>query len=220
MEIRAAEIPFRHWVIDGFFHPESAAEAFACVPPRSWHGWDEPGHGARYDNDCERGKRTTRNIAALPEVLRAEFDAAHDLCWLMELTGEPDLRIDPLRHGAGLHVLAPGGHLQTHLDYVVHPKMPVLERRASLIVFRNPVWRESWGGALELCEDDGETVAVRIFPAPGRAVVWLNSDVAYHGVQRTAGTAPPRVTLAAYFLAPTRAGANRKRALYVPRRSG
>lgn len=132
------------------------------------------------------------------------------------MSGVDGLRTDPTGYGAGVHVTEPGGRLNCHIDYALHSCG--LERRMNLIMFLNPVWREEWGGALELYRDDARTVAERIYPAFNRAAIWESSDVAYHGTQPTSADAPDRVTAAAYFLADPRPGCVRKRALFCPAR--
>lgn len=208
--------PFRVWVcqsgVSGI-----AAEA---IPGPADSLWREPGMGARYENDCERGKRTTRDVPRMPA------EAARRLAWLRSAamleywgiqTGIAGLIDDATLHGGGLHVLAGGGWLNTHLDYARHPLMVGYERRVNLLLFLNNHWRDEWGGAFEVCRPDG-TVVERIYPAPGRLVVFETSDVSYHGTERTTGAAPDRVTLAAYYLAPARPGATRVRALFLPTR--
>jgi hypothetical protein len=215
MEVTARELPFRHWLIDGMIDAQRVGQIHAALPPADWPGWE-----ARYENDCERGKRTCRDRAALPEPIAAELAALNGMTWLGYLrclTEIPELTIDPHFHGAGLHVTEPGGWLSPHLDYALHPKLPDMERRVNLVLFLNPTWRAEWGGAFELGDDIGNPIE-RVLPAPGQAVVWLPSDVAYHGTQRVAGDAPPRATLAVYYLAPARPGAVRKRALFIPNR--
>ena len=58
----------------------------------------------------------------------------------------------------------------------------------------------------------------KIYPSPGLMVAFENSDLSYHGTEQLSGDAPDRVTLAAFFVAPIRAGATRKRALFMPNR--
>ncbi len=173
-----------------------------------------------YENDCERGKRTTRDPFRMPDPI------ATCLSWMRsvemirvweKLTGIGGLIDDPTLHGGGLHVLAPGGWLNTHLDYARHPVVEGYERRVNLILFLNHEWREEWGGAFEVCHPDGG-VAERIYPAPGRLVVFETSDLSYHGTQRTTSDAPDRITLAVYYLTPARPSATRLRALFMPRR--
>ncbi len=206
--MKAFDAPFRHWVIDAFAPPVllPSADLPDSLP------W------ATYSNDCERGKRTCNNPSALP------FDWRKLLLWLNSayvadnlpaLTGV-QLQPDPSLYGAGIHITDPGGHLNCHLDYNLHTSG--LERRANVVLFLNREWREEWGGAFELWDDAARQVVKRICPAWNRAVVWEASDLAYHGAEETTGDAPPRVTACAYFLAQTRPGTVRKRALFCPRR--
>ncbi|CAN0513787.1 unnamed protein product, partial [Phaeothamnion confervicola] len=112
--------------------------------------WQEPGGGGVYDNDCEHGKRTTRDSARMPPAV------AERLAWMRSAdqvrawgvrAGISGLIDDPTLHGGGLHVMADGGWLNTHLDYARHPVVAGYERRVNLILFLNTDGREEWGGA-------------------------------------------------------------------------
>lgn len=190
------------------------------LPPADASLWREPGTGAVYENDCERGKRATRDVTRLPP------EVARLLAWLRsdamtglwaERTGIAGLADDPTLHGGGLHVLAGGGWLNTHLDYARHPTLSDLERRLNLVLFLNPEWREEWGGAFEACAPSGSPVQ-RVYPAPGRLVAFETTDLSYHGVAGTRPDAPERATLAVSYLAPARPSATRERALFLPSR--
>lgn len=211
--------PFRHWVIEDLIDPLRRKAAFYGLPKRDWSGW------VRYDSDCERAKRTCTFLDLQlpgclgypPQAVLAELEAPALVGALAQLAGVEGLQTDSLRWGAGIHVTDPGGHLNCHLDYALHESG--LERRINLIVFLVPEWREEWGGAFELYDQAGRAVAERIYPAPGRAVVWEAGDLAYHGTQRVHPGCPlPRITAATYYLAPPRPGCVRRRALFVPSR--
>ncbi len=171
-----------------------------------------------YLNDCEFLKRTCRDANVLNDAWVTLLD------WLnaqsselgKRFVGEP-LQSDPTLHGAGLHVVDPGGRLQSHLDGRIHPHTG-LERRLNVVLFLNPVWLERWGGALEFYGDDGETVVHRVFPAFNRAVFFEPNEGCYHGVQRVATHAEPRITAAVNYFATASYGVCRKRSLFVPRR--
>lgn len=212
MEITTAEVPFRHWVCDDFF-PRLNGEALE-LPGAADPVW------VRYDNDCERHKRTSNDLAGLPPVWGSVFGRLFSpsvVSWLACLAEVTGLRADPTLHGGGVHVTDPGGWLQPHLDYALHPSG--LERRLNLVLFLNPQWQTGWGGAFELYDDEGRRVVLRVFPSFNRAVIWEPSDTTFHGTQSLSKRAPPRVTAAVYYLADPRPGVTRKRALYVPRRA-
>lgn len=61
---------------------------------------------------------------------------------------------DPYLHGGGLHCHPPGGKLDIHLDYMVHPLLPTKERRLNLIVFLNKNWLPEYQGELQLWDKD------------------------------------------------------------------
>lgn len=214
MTITGSQEPFQHWILQDLFPAEDVAGVYQEAV-----GLPDGDHWARYTNDCEAGKRACRSLSKLGAATNRLFD------WLLsprfvkmveEWTGVGSLQADPTLHGAGIHVTDPGGWLNTHLDYELHPTLG-LERRVNLVLFLNPEWREDWGGAFLLCDPTG-SVQKKVLPNAGRALLWESSNLTYHGVEKTAPDAPPRVTVACYYLAPPRPGASRKRALFIPHR--
>jgi len=158
-----------------------------------------------YDNDLERGKRTTRDY---PHSFLRDDDSGD---W-SQRTGIPSLERDPTLHGGGLQILLSGGRLGLHLDYDHSPVVPARRRALSVVAFLNPEWREGWGGALVFATPEGRVVR-RIYPAPNLVVAFECTDLAYHGVEEVTGPVA-RVTLAKSFLVP----AGRTRALFIPNR--
>lgn len=180
-------------------------------------GADSPAWEARYENDTERHKRTTRRIDDV-YGLRPIFDqllSPRLVASCSEWLGHP-LETDPTLHGGGLHVTAPGGWLSTHLDYDLHPLLSGKRRAVNLILFLNPEWHEEWGGALVLCDPMGQVVK-RFYPAPGRLVAFEVGDLSYHGVEPITGPVE-RVTAAVYYLTAAGPHNTRRRALFMPHR--
>lgn len=208
----AAE-PFRHWIIDDWFQPCSVDE----VPVADWRGWE-----VSYDNDVERGKKTSRAWDWMPARLRTAFlrmrhpDTVD--AW-SKLTGIPSLIDDPIAHGAGLHYSGAGAFLQAHLDYELHPELEGKERRLNLILFMHPIWRPGWGGQLLLCDAWGKA-KVEIDPVPGRLAVFECGPASYHAVRVIhPSVTVPRLSCAVYYLADARPTATRRRALFMSNRS-
>jgi hypothetical protein len=201
-------LPFRYWVWDGWCDPVDPA----TLPPLDAPAWE-----AHYANDAERRKHTSRHLDAFPPPLPAVFAR------LRGLAGEWSARLgypvcdDPTLHGGGVHLTEPGGWLNAHLDYSLHPRLPLLRRALNLILFLNPGWRPGWGGALALCDPMGNVVR-RVQPAPGRLVAFEVSDLSYHAVEPTAPDAAPRLTAAVYYLAVAGPHDTRRRALFLPSR--
>ncbi len=203
-------VPYRHWIVkqcDEF----PLAAPLDCLPGR-----DDPRWEARYDNDCESGKRTLRDLTGIPElkkrwddfVLMVEPDILHPPI--------PRVELDPTTWGGGLHVTEPGGWLNCHLDFDRCPKIPTHRRALNAIGFLNQEWKPEWGGAFCLYNPAGEVVK-RIYPEPGMVLAFECSDVSYHGVEKVTGPVE-RVTLAAYYLAEAGPTNTRTRALFMTTR--
>lgn len=204
MGLRAGTEPCRWWIEDGWCEPPSLA-----LPPPESDLWE-----ARYSNDCERGKRTTRRVEGpvlAPLFARLRAAAAK---WSARLGYA--VEDDPTLHGGGLHVTEPGGVLAVHLDYDRHPLIAGRRRALNLIAFLHPRWDPEWGGALILCDSAGRVVQ-RIEPVPGRLAAFEVGDLSYHGVERVTGPAE-RVTAAVYYLSEAGPSNTRERALFMPAR--
>lgn len=200
---------FRHWVIDEWTDPVDMSQ----LPDKEWSGWE-----AKYDNDCEKGKRTARHTASLPVFYQMIFERMRSVTNILEWERNLGYWVndDHTGHGGGLHVMEPGGWLNVHLDYDRHPLKPGYRRALNLIAFLNPEWREEWGGALVLCDPLGN-VKERIYPKPGRLVAFEVSDLSYHGVEKVTGPVE-RVTAAVYYLSAATHTNTRQRALFLPNR--
>jgi hypothetical protein len=202
VEVTEFKTPFRHWLVRGAVPPEVAAVR-GGLPAAGW---------IRYDNELERGKWAIEDRRWLGAGWRDLLSHLESLD--LSFTGIPGIRPDPDRRGAGLHLMLPGGWLQTHLDYALHPCG--LERRANLIYFPDRI-DPGFGGGLQLCDPLGVPVKT-LYPDDGEAVVWECGDETYHAVEPLAADGPPRVTAAAYYLAAPRPNCTRRRALFLPRR--
>lgn len=200
--------PVRWWAFDGVVEPIDLRRLPLAHDGTAWE--------ARYDNDAERLKRTTRFAHWLGYVAPGLFP--HLRGQAAEWSGRLGYAVedDPTLHGGGLHVTAPGGHLATHLDYDRHPHITDRRRALNLIAFLNPEWREEWGGALVLCDPLG-AVVTRLYPRPGRLVAFEVGDLSYHGVEPVTGPAE-RVTAAVYYLSAATPANTRRRALFLPAR--
>lgn len=218
-ECDAFDRPFPHWVARNLVPNDLLNAAFRQVPPAAWSRW------VRYDNWAER-KRTCRDPEHLPPAIT---DVLRLCCTdqfvegLARLTGLGPFRPDTTFHGAGLHVMEPGGYLEPHLDSEMHPFWSGMERRLNLILFLNAHWDQRIGGALEFYEPDAVQPATHLTPSRGTAVLWGPSDLSYHGVQMIDPMlGVERVSLALYYWATARPKTGmptRRRALFACRRN-
>jgi hypothetical protein len=208
---RSGTAPVKWFTVDDWCDPEEGW----VVPPAGDAVWE-----ARYENDCERGKRTTRALRGWDLTLLHRLQSPDTLRLCRDRFGFSALP-DPYLWGAGLHVTEPGGFLQTHLDYSLNPDPHGLfgrprRRAVNLIAFCHPAWESGWGGEFYLADPLGAP-AVTIDPAPGRLLAFETNDLSYHGVLPVTGPAV-RVSVACYLLADAAPADTRRRALYLPNR--
>ena len=145
----------------------------------------QPGQMAgSFTGEIEGGKYTESDYAKLGPLTQAFVAAANSgsFCSLLsELTGIEGLISDPYLAGGGLHQTARGGRLKVHSDFNVHPRLN-LTRRLNMIVYLNPDWDTSWGGALELWNQDMTEAVVTIPPTLGTVAIFTCSDISFHGL--------------------------------------
>ncbi len=136
----------------------------------------------KYDNPFER-KLAFDRLKDLPTPLTdllLELNGSRFVSFLERLTGIPGLQPDPTFRGGGLHCIPPGGQLDIHADFNIHP-ISGLYRRINVIVFLNRGWRPEYNGCLEFWPADMRAPSIRIEPVFNRMVIFSISDTAYHG---------------------------------------
>ena len=216
-QFRSAE-PYDHLVIDDFFSPEVAEGLVAEFPTFDSNVWWE------YNNPIEI-KKACNIWDKFPRVTYSVFDYLNSpefVNRMSVLVGE-QLYFDPGLHGGGWHTHRPGGKLNTHLDYSIHPKLG-LERRLNLIVYMQPGWQQEWGGSLGLWAPneggDGPGDLVAQIPCLfNRAVIFDTSQNSWHGLPEPVKSPDGicRNSIATYYLCEPRTHApERPRALFAP----
>ncbi len=211
-------------VVDGFLSAETASRLSSAFPsavdggmPGSWH---------KYDNPLEV-KYALDRMEEMPDCFRdvfAKFQTQDHADHVASLMGISGLEPDPYLHGAGLHCMPPGGKLDMHLDYSIHP-ISGKERRVNLILFLNEVWKEEWGGELTFYAGDAtgaqpsmvlDPPPLKVLPKHNRAVLFETDDTSWHGVPYISHSADFRKTLAIYYVSePTGKQKCRPKATYA-----
>lgn len=195
----ASAEPFPHVVIDNVL----SSDTFAALAEEFGDPTKDP-HWKRYWNPLE--KKYALNVFEGKPVTKSVFDALQTdefVRRIADITGIPELQSDPHLHGAGLHFHPRGGKLDMHLDYSVHPISGV-ERKVNLIIYMNDTWEDTWGGAIELWDNEFTHAVKSVLPTRNRAVLFRTSDLSYHGLPHplqcpdTTG----RKSLAVYYVAP------------------
>lgn len=188
-------VPFPHLVLEDFLESDFAQQCQAEYP-----GYAEArAVGNEFAAVNERLKvqvcdstKFKPNVLRLHEVLASQ-QFLDDLAYI---TGIPKLLADPRLDGGGMHVMGgSGGRLDVHVDFN-YSDAHNWHRRLNILVYLNPVWEDSWGGALELWNKDVTQCFQSVAPRLGRCVIFETSDISYHGV--TPLTAPREMTRKSY----------------------
>lgn len=168
--------PFPHAVIDGFFEPEplrAAAKEIMAIPADRW---------MRRDHDDQVGKLWIQDPYSLPPVTRdllLLMNTEPFVKWLEHLTGIGGLMPDIAYEGGGVHKVLPGGRLEVHADFNLHPATG-RHRRLNVLLYLNEDWKDEWA-PLELWKADMTECAEKIPALFNRLVVFSTTDKALHG---------------------------------------
>jgi hypothetical protein len=135
-----------------------------------------------FDSATERKLATKDDSAMGPSTRRvlAELNSSAFLEFLERLTGIEGLIPDPHFVGGGLHQIEPGGHLKVHADFNRHPRTE-LERRLNVLVYLNRDWKDEYGGAFELWDENMTAAVEKVMPYFNRCVVFSTTSTSYHG---------------------------------------
>ena len=188
--------PFPHIVIDDVL-PPSLLDTVLSEYPTPWSArWDE------FDKktEVELALRDTTQMGPVTRNLLAEFNGSVFVEFLEQLTGIGGLIPDPHYVGGGLHQIRPGGYLKVHADFNRHPRLQ-LDRRLNALLYLNRDWDESYGGALELWDEEMNRAEQIILPVFNRMVIFATTDFSYHG-HPSPLTCPPdrtRRSIALYY---------------------
>lgn len=187
--------PFPHTVIDGMWDENFLRSCMAEFPDYADNRW------ITYNDPEEFGKKAgaanmwgTNTHQFFQTVRSDEF-----VSLMEEATQIDDLLSDDV--GGGMHMTGPGGRLEMHIDFNVHPSMP-MERRINLLVFLNDEWDCANGGCLYL----GTNKEVTVKPLFNRTVLFECGDTSFHGHPEAIEGEHYRRSLACYFYAPLREG--------------
>lgn len=211
--------PFDHVIIDNFFNADFAnylAQDFPDFESDIWH---------QYSNAIEI-KKTCNNWNIFTEKTYQAFSYLNSDEFTSYLSGRlfsgNKLYSDAGLNGGGLHIHKQGGKLNTHLDYSLHPKLK-LQRKFNIIVYMNPNWIPSWGGALGFWGNSSAQkpgiLEKSIDCLFNRAVIFDTTQNSWHGLPEPVvcpGT-EARKSIAAYYLCePAENVDKRGKALFAP----
>jgi hypothetical protein len=169
--------PYPHLHLREFLDPSIAAEMAGEFPGLQTDAW------TRYQHQNENTIGLTRR-SLFPLLLGEVVDELNSKAfvhWLSQVTGIPGLLADDILEGGGLHQSGRHGFLNVHTDFNRHHYRKEWRRRVNLILYLNPEWQESWGGAIELWDRDVRQCVVKIPPLLNDALIFETNDISYHG---------------------------------------
>jgi hypothetical protein len=186
--------PFPHAVLEDFVTADPA-ELAGAFPGPDWEQW------ADRSSHYQPGKSSCRHIEVMPPPLRElvhELSEPPFLRVLSELTGLPNLLPDPFLEGGGLQWSGPGGQLVPHTDFHPHADLQLF-RRANVLLYLNPDWKEGDGGELGLYNLGSDVPSVLVPPRFGTCVVFTTDHRSVHGVTPISDSAALRRSIALYY---------------------
>jgi hypothetical protein len=159
----------------------------------------------RYRNSRNRHieKISSSDEATFPPLIRHvmhEFNSGTFVRFLSDLTGISGLIPDPDFSGCGMHSTGRGGRLMIHADASRHPNER-FDQVLNVIYYVTPDWGETFGGELELWDEEVSQCVTRIGPAFNSMVAFVTGSHCYHGHPHPLNS-PPNVrrnSLAAYY---------------------
>ena len=129
-------------------------------------------------------KLSNKNYNEFPEIIKSFIDFLNSsvfLNFLQSLTSiKEELKADHYLEGGGLHEIKKGGVLKIHTDFNRHPILD-LDRRVNVLIYLNKDWKDSYGGHLELWNNDISKCEKKISPIFNKMVVFSTTDFSNHG---------------------------------------
>jgi hypothetical protein len=192
--------PYPHAVFDTFLG-EPLAGALADAFPRPEHpGWMRRDYREQSARLGQLQRSGFEGVDPLVRHLLAEISGMAFLEFLSTLTGIEGLIPDAHFRGAGLSLTLPGGHLELHADFN-RDRTRHLERKVTVLYYLGRDWDASWGGALELWDEQRTRCEASYLPVLDRLLVMAHGDAFWHG--HPAPLACPegrfRAAIAAYY---------------------
>ncbi|MEO5925332.1 MAG: 2OG-Fe(II) oxygenase [Bryobacteraceae bacterium] len=171
--------PFKHVMIENFFEPSFAEQLLAEFPSFDKKlAINESGYAA--------GKSVNTNIRSISPAYQHLYETLGSrpfLDYVSQLSGIPDLLLDPKMFGGGTHENLHGQDLDPHVDFNFDEGRQ-LHRRLNLIVYMNQEWQTEWGGALEIHSNPRRPEENKIHtfdPLFNRCVMFETNEYSWHG---------------------------------------
>lgn len=171
--------PFPHIVIDNYIKENLLQRVLAEFPDLSKH--KDSANQFKNNKEMKLASRGMQLLSPAALELNAYLQSDLMMNWLNDLTSiEEPLISDPYLSGGGYHEIKTGGFLKVHADFNKHPKLD-LDRRLNLLIYLNEDWKEEWGGALQLFDQNMEKSIQTVYPRFNTAVIFTTTSYTLHG---------------------------------------
>lgn len=129
-------------------------------------------------------KFSNKNYNEFPQTIKYFIDFLNSntfLNFLQNVTSiKEKLHSDPHLEGGGLHEIKKGGVLKVHTDFNRHPFLN-LDRRVNVLIYLNKNWKKTYGGHLELWNQEMSMCEKKILPLFNTMVIFSTTDFSNHG---------------------------------------
>ena len=169
--------PYQHVVIDNFLPAsvfQRAMTDFDVVSKEQWTGY-------LHVNERKFANSNPATWGPTLQQIAHELNTPEFVSLLEELTGIPNLLIDPTFEGGGLHQSLRGGFLNMHADFTVHPHQRQWKRRLNLLLYCNENWLPEYGGGLELWDATMSHAEKVVQPLGNRVLIFATDATSFHG---------------------------------------
>lgn len=136
----------------------------------------------------------------------SQFNSDGFLGFLRIISGKEHIIPDPSLNGCGLHSTGNSGRLMIHTDANRYPIPNFAHQYLNAILYVSKDWNSSWGGNLELWDNECKKCVKSIEPNFNRLVIFETSRYSYHGHPHPIQCPMDlrRNTMAIYFYVPQR----------------
>lgn len=139
--------------------------------------------GSTSDPLFQKTKRSLNTYNLFPEEIKKTIDYLNSenfINILEEKFNIKNLVPDASLFGGGMHESRNGGYLKIHSDFIYIRKKK-LKRMLNLLVYLNDGWNESWGGAIELWDQNMNNSFLRVYPKINHALIFRTDTESNHG---------------------------------------
>jgi 2OG-Fe(II) oxygenase superfamily len=172
----ASAMPYPHIVLEDFFDTALVDVVLGEFPAPGQMHW----RGFENQYEVKLFSTAEETFGPVTRLLLYHLNSITFLEFLSQITGIPNLMPDPTFNGGGMHQIQRGGKLGIHADFNRHKKYG-LDRRLNLLLYLNKDWEESYGGHLELWDQEMKGCQKKILPIFNRVVIFSTTDFSYHG---------------------------------------